>query len=72
MSPLNDKLGHRALAAMAIVVSVASGPCIAPLFLQVVIAQATVTLKQNVVSMLRRPIQHALSSVLILSHLTVY
>ena len=57
---------------MAIAGSVASGPRIAPLFLQAVIAQATVMLKQNVVSMLRRPIQHVLLSVLILSRLTVY
>ena len=45
---------------MAIAVSVASGPRIAPLFLRAAIAQATVMLKQNVVSTLRRQIQHAL------------
>ena len=45
---------------METVVSVALGPRIAPLFLQAVIVQATVMHKQNVVSTLRRQIQHVL------------
>ena len=45
---------------MATVAFVASGLRIAPPFLPAVIAQVTVMLKQNVVSMLRRLIRHAL------------
>jgi hypothetical protein len=45
---------------MVIVVSVALGPNTARQLRLVVIAPATVILKQNVVSTLRQPIEHAL------------